>query len=37
MNQDFFKNLELWKRGHQVIKDCKGAKGGERDKFKNRD
>jgi hypothetical protein len=37
MNQDFFKDLEPWKRGHQVIKDCKGAKGGERDKFKSRD
>jgi hypothetical protein len=37
MRQDFFRDLEPWKRKHQTRKDWRGAKGGERNKFRNLD
>jgi len=37
MSQDFFRHLEPWKKKHQTRKDWRGAKGGERNKFRNLD
>jgi hypothetical protein len=37
MNWNFFRDLEPWKRRYQARRDWKGAKGGERDKFKSLD
>jgi len=37
MSQIFFKDLEPWRRRHQTKRDWRGAKGGERNTFKNLD
>jgi len=37
MSQDFFKDLEPWKRKHQTRRDWRGAKGGKENKFRSLD
>jgi hypothetical protein len=37
MTWDFFKDLEPWRRKHKAKRDWRGAKGGERDKFRSPD
>jgi hypothetical protein len=37
MNLNFFRDLEPWRRRHQARRDWRGAKGGERKKFRNLD
>jgi hypothetical protein len=34
MSHDFFRDLEPWRRRQQIRRYWKGAKGGERNKFK---
>ncbi len=37
MNRDFFRDLEPWRRRHQVRRNWKGVKGGEKYNFKSLD